>query len=161
LLRQYKCKSVTTIHGRLYTPDLKFLFEEYEEVPLVSISDNQRLPFPDANWQATVYHGLPRSLHTFRSRPDNYLAFLGRISPEKRLDRAIEIARLSGRHLKVAAKIYPEEREYFAQVIEPLLAQSHSFVEFVGEVGGQEKDEFLEARPLCCFRSIGQSPLGW
>src|ERR1700733_220911 len=104
LLRQNMCRSVTTIHGRLHTPDLKSLFEEYEEVPLVSISDSQRLPLPDANWLATVYHGLPRGLHTFRNRPGDYLAFLGRISPEKRLDRAIKIARLSGRNLKVAAK---------------------------------------------------------
>jgi glycosyltransferase involved in cell wall biosynthesis len=160
LLRQHRCKSVTTIHGRLHTPDLKSLFEDYEEVPLVSISDNQRLPLPDANWLATVYHGLPRSLHTFRSRPDNYLAFLGRISPEKRLDRAIEIARLSGRQLKVAAKIYPEEREYFARVIEPLLQQSHSFVEFVGEVGGREKDEFLGGAAALLFPIDWAEPFG-
>jgi glycosyltransferase involved in cell wall biosynthesis len=160
LLRQNTCKSVTTIHGRLHSPDLKSLFAEYEEVPLVSISDNQRLPLSDANWLSTVYHGLPRGLHTFRSRSDNYLAFLGRISPEKRLDRAIEIARLSGRHLKVAAKIYPEEREYFAHVIEPLLEQSHSFVEFVGEVGGREKDEFLGGAAALLFPIDWAEPFG-
>jgi glycosyltransferase involved in cell wall biosynthesis len=160
LLRQHRCKSVTTIHGRLHTPDLRALFEENEEVPLVSISDNQRLPLPAANWLATVYHGLPRSLHTFRSQSDNYLAFLGRISPEKRLDRAIEIARLSGRQLKVAAKIYPEEREYFAKVIEPLLEQSHSFVEFVGEVGGREKDEFLGHAAALVFPIDWAEPFG-
>jgi glycosyltransferase involved in cell wall biosynthesis len=160
LLRQHRCKSVTTIHGLLHTPDLKALFEEYEEVPLVSISDNQRLPLPDANWLATVYHGLPRGLHTFRSRPDNYLAFLGRISPEKRLDRAIEIARLSGRQLRVAAKIYPDEREYFARVIEPLFEQSRSFVEFVGEVGGREKDEFLGGAAALVFPIDWAEPFG-
>jgi glycosyltransferase involved in cell wall biosynthesis len=160
MLRQHRCQSVTTIHGRLHTPDLKSLFEENEEVPLVSISDNQRLPLPTANWLATVYHGLPRSLHTFRGQPDNYLAFLGRISPEKRLDRAIEIARLSGRQLKVAAKIYPEEREYFAKVIEPLLEQSHSFVEFVGEVGGREKDEFLGGAAALLFPIDWAEPFG-
>jgi glycosyltransferase involved in cell wall biosynthesis len=160
LLRQNRCKSVTTIHGRLHTPDLKSLFEEYEEVPLVSISDNQRLPLPEANWLATVYHGLPRGLHTFQSRPANYLAFLGRISPEKRLDRAIEIARLSGKHLKVAAKIYPEEREYFARVIEPLLEQSSSFVEFVGELGGRDKDEFLGGAAALLFPIDWAEPFG-
>jgi glycosyltransferase involved in cell wall biosynthesis len=160
LLRKYRCKSVTTIHGRLHTPDLKSLFDEYAEVPLVSISDNQRLPLPDANWLATVYHGLPRDLHTCQNRPGNYLAFLGRISPEKRLDRAIEIARLSGIRLKVAAKIYPEEREYFAQVIEPLLEQSNSFVEFIGEVGGREKDEFLGGAAALLFPIDWAEPFG-
>jgi len=143
LLRRHPCPSVTTLHGRLHVPDLQPLFDEYTEVPLVSISDNQRQPIPWANWQATVYHGLPRDLHTFRGRPEDYLAFLGRISPEKRLDRTIAIARQAGRRLKVAAKIYPEERDYFKQTIEPLLHKSRSWVEFIGEVGGQEKDEFL------------------
>jgi glycosyltransferase involved in cell wall biosynthesis len=143
LLRRCPCPSVTTLHGLLHVPDLKPLFAQYPEVPLVSISDDQRRPIPGANWQATIYHGLPRNLHTFRERPGDYLAFLGRISPEKRLDRAIEIARRAGRKLKVAAKIYPEERAYFEETIEPLLLESRSFVEFVGEVGGREKDEFL------------------
>jgi glycosyltransferase involved in cell wall biosynthesis len=160
LLRQNMCRSVTTIHGRLHTPDLKSLFEEYEEVPLVSISDSQRLPLPDANWLATVYHGLPRGLHTFRNQPGDYLAFLGRISPEKRLDRAIKIARLSGRNLKVAAKIYPEEREYFTQVMEPLLKQSRSFVEFVGEVGGRDKDELLGGAAALLFPIDWAEPFG-
>jgi glycosyltransferase involved in cell wall biosynthesis len=143
LLRRCPCPSVTTLHGRLHVPDLGPLFAEYPEVPLVSISDDQRRPIPSANWQATVYHGLPRNSHTFRERPGDYLAFLGRISPEKRLDRAVEIARRTGRKLKVAAKIYPEERGYYKQTIEPLLNESRSFVDFVGEVGGREKDELL------------------
>ena len=100
LLRRCPCPSVTTLHGRLHVPDLRPLFEEYPEVPLVSISDDQRRPIPGANWQATVYHGLPRDLHTFRERPGEYLAFLGRMSPEKRLDRAIEIARRAGMKLE-------------------------------------------------------------
>ena len=143
MLRRHPCASLTTLHGRVHAPDLQPLFDEYAEVPLVSISDEQRRPIPGANWQATVHHGLPRDLHTFREGTGDYLAFLGRISPEKRLDRAIEIARRSGRKLKVAAKIYPEERDYYAQTIEPLLHESRSFVEFIGEVGGREKDEFL------------------
>src|SRR5262249_47187162 len=143
LLRRCPCPSVTTLHGALHAPDVGELFREYAEVPLVSISDNQRRPVPWANWQATVYHGLPRELHTFRASPGESLAFLGRISPHKRLDRAIEIARRSGRKLKVAARIYPDERGYYEQTIEPLLRESNSFVEFIGEVGGRDKDEFL------------------
>ncbi|HKB38350.1 MAG TPA: glycosyltransferase family 4 protein [Gemmataceae bacterium] len=160
LLRRYPCPSVTTLHGRLHTPDLQALFTEYAEVPLVSISDDQRRPMPWANWQATVYHGLPRDLHTFREQPGDYLAFLGRISPEKRLDRAIEIARRAGRPLKVAAKIYPEERDYYTQVIEPLLHASRSFVEFLGEVGGRDKDEFLGNAYALLFPIDWAEPFG-
>ena len=129
-------------------------------MPLVSISDDQRRPIPWANWQATVYHGLPRDLHTFRERPGDYLAFLGRISPEKRLDRAIEIARRAGMKLKVAAKIYPEERDYFDQTIEPLLHESRSWVEFIGEVGGREKDEFLGNAYALLFPIDWPEPFG-
>jgi glycosyltransferase involved in cell wall biosynthesis len=143
LLRRCPWPSVTTLHGRLHIPDVKSLFDEYPEVPLVSISNDQRRPIPRANWMATVYHGLPRNLHNFRDRPGDYLAFLGRASPEKRLDRAIEIARLTGMKLKVAVKIYPEERAYYKQRIEPLLDKSRPFVEMVGEIGGAAKDEFL------------------
>jgi glycosyltransferase involved in cell wall biosynthesis len=121
LLRRQPCPSVTTLHGRVHVPDLGTLFAEYADVPLVSISDDQRRPLPAANWQATVYHGLPRDSHTFRERPGGYLVFLGRISPEKRLDRAIEIARRAGLRLKVAAKTYPEESDYLKQTILPLL----------------------------------------
>jgi glycosyltransferase involved in cell wall biosynthesis len=143
LLRRQSCPSVTTLHGQLHPPDLQALFTEYAEVPLVSISDAQRRPIPGANWQATVYHGLPRDLHTLRRRPGDYLAFLGRISPQKRLDRAVAIARRAGMKLKAAAKVYPEEAGYFNEVIKPLLHESRSFVEFVGEVGGRDKDELL------------------
>jgi glycosyltransferase involved in cell wall biosynthesis len=160
LLRRCPCPSVTTLHGRLHVPDLQDLFAEYTEVPLVSISDEQRRPIPAANWQATVYHGLPRDLHTFRDQPGEYLAFLGRISPEKRLDRAIEIARRTGRKLKVAAKIYPEERAYYTQAIEPLLHESRSFVEFVGEVGGRQKDEFLGNAYALLFPIDWAEPFG-
>jgi glycosyltransferase involved in cell wall biosynthesis len=160
LLRRYLCPSVTTLHGRLHVPDLQPLFAEFAEVPLVSISHDQRRPIPWANWQATVYHGLPRDLHSFRERPGDYLAFLGRISPEKRLDRAIAIARQAGRRLKVAAKIYPEERDYFHQTIKPLLHESRSWVEFIGEVGGQEKDEFLGNALALLFPIDWPEPFG-
>lgn len=110
LVRRHRCPSVTTLHGMVHPHDLRALFEEYHDVPLVSISNNQRSPIPDANWQATVYHGLPRDSFTFRDEPGTYLVYLGRMSPEKRVDRAIEIARRCGMPLKIAAKIYPEER---------------------------------------------------
>jgi glycosyltransferase involved in cell wall biosynthesis len=160
LLRRCPCPSVTTLHGRLQIPDLKPLFSEYADVPLVSISNDQRRPIPEANWQATVHHGLPRNLHTFRHRRGDYLAFLGRISPEKRLDRAIEIARRSRMKLKVAAKIYPEERDYYKQTIEPLLNESRSFVEFIGEVGGKDKDEFLGYAYAMLFPIDWPEPFG-
>ena len=160
LLRRDPCASVTTLHGRLHAPDLRPLFAAYPEVPLVSISDDQRRPLPDANWQGTVYHGLPRGLHTFRERPGEYLAFLGRMSPEKRVDRAIEIARRANMRLKIAAKIYPEERAYFDETIAPLLRESRAWVEFVGEVGGREKDEFLGNAHALLFPIDWPEPFG-
>jgi glycosyltransferase involved in cell wall biosynthesis len=160
LVRRCPCPSVTTLHGRLHVPDLGRLLQEYPEVPLVSISNDQRRPILEANWQATIYHGLPRNLHTVQEWPSDYLAFLGRISPEKRLDRAIEIARRCGRKLKIAAKIYPEERNYYKQTIEPLLRESRSFVEFIGEVGGREKDEFLGNAYALLFPIDWPEPFG-
>jgi glycosyltransferase involved in cell wall biosynthesis len=160
MLRRHPCPSVTTLHGRLHVPDLSPLLREYAEAPLVSISDDQRRPIPGANWQATVHHGLPRELHTFRDEPGNYLAFLGRISPEKRLDRAIEIARQAGLKLKVAAKIYPEERDYFKETIEPQLQAAQGWVEFLGEVGGQDKDEFLGNARALLFPIDWPEPFG-
>jgi glycosyltransferase involved in cell wall biosynthesis len=160
LLRRSPCPSVTTLHGRLHLPDVEPLFAEYTEIPLVSISEDQRRPIPLANWQATVHHGLPRHLHQFHRKSGEYLAFLGRISPEKRLDRAIEIARRAGRKLKVAAKVYPEERAYFQQTIEPLLDKSRSFVECIGEVGGRDKDELLGNAYALVFPIDWPEPFG-
>jgi glycosyltransferase involved in cell wall biosynthesis len=148
------------LHGRIHLPDLHPLFAEYAEVPLVSISNAQRQPIPWANWQVTVYHGLPRDLHTFRERPGDYLAFLGRISPEKWLDRAIAIARQAGMKLKVAAKFYPEDRDSFFRTIEPLLRKSRSSVECIGEVGGREKDEFLGNALALLFPIDWPEPFG-
>jgi glycosyltransferase involved in cell wall biosynthesis len=159
LLRRHPCASVTTLHGMLHPPDHAPLFEEYAEVPLVSISDSQRRPIPWANWQATIHHGLPRHLHTFREHPDGYLAFLGRTSPEKGLPRAIEIARRANRRLVIAARIYPEERAYFEQTIEPLLRASPN-VEFIGEVGGREKDAFLGGAAALLFPIDWPEPFG-
>jgi glycosyltransferase involved in cell wall biosynthesis len=143
LARRLPCATVTTLHGRLLPVDHGPLFEEFAEAPLVSISDDQRRPLPNANWQATIHHGLPHDLLTFHERPGDYLAFLGRIAPEKRVDRAVEIARRSGRKLKIAAKVGLGERAYFQNEIEPLLRASRSFVEYLGEVGDAEKNDFL------------------
>ena len=160
LLRRQRCRSVTTLHGSLRGSDLQPFFQEYAEMPMVSISRDQRRPVPWANWRATVHHGLPRDLHTFQSQPGEYLAFLGRISPEKGLDRAIAIARQAGMKLRVAAKIYPEERAYFEHTIEPLLRESQSWVEFIGEVGGALKDEFLGNALALLFPIDWPEPFG-
>jgi glycosyltransferase involved in cell wall biosynthesis len=159
-LRHHPTPGVTTLHGLMNRHDLQSLFEEYWDTPLVSISDNQRRPLPEANWRATVYHGLPRDLHTFRQGKGEYLLFVGRISPEKRLDRAIEIARRTGRQLKVAAKIYDEDRAYYQRSIEPLLRESKSFVEFVGEVGGGDKDELMGNAYALLFPIDWPEPFG-
>src|SRR5690606_28384440 len=141
LSRRHAFAHVTTRHGRLDIPDLKPLYEEFREMPVISISDAQRKPLPWVNWKGTVHHGLPRDLYQFYSEPGEYLAFLGRISPEKRVDRAIEIAKAVGRPLKVAAKVDRIDQDYFEESIRPLL--NHPLIEFVGEIGEHEKNEFL------------------
>jgi len=141
LSRRQQITHVTTLHGRLDIPDLVPLYQEFRDMPVISISNVQREPLPWANWQATVYHGLPADLYRFREQPGSYLAFLGRISPEKRVDRAIEIAKQIRIPLKIAAKVDPVDRKYFKREIEPLLCDS--LVELVGEIGDGEKDEFL------------------
>ncbi len=160
LLSRQTTPGVTTLHGRVNPHDLQPLFMEFGRTPLVSISDSQRRPLLDANWRATVYHGLPRDLHTFKQNAGDYLLFVGRISPEKRLDRAIEIARKTGWQLKVAAKIYDEDRAYYQNSIEPLLRESKSFVEFVGEVGGKNKDELMGNAYALLFPIDWQEPFG-
>src|SRR5262245_10972127 len=130
--RRERWRHVTTLHGRLDLPDLFPVFAEYAEMPIVSISDAQREPIPNAAWQRTVHHGIPPQLYRLHETPGSYLAFLGRISPEKRVDRAIEIAARAGRQLKIAAKIDRADREYYETEIAALLEQPH--VEFLGEV---------------------------
>ncbi|UFS72118.1 glycosyltransferase family 4 protein [Geomonas sp. RF6] len=141
LTRLYRFPNVTTLHSRLDLADLFPLYQEYREVPVVSISDSQRAPLPFANWQGTVYHGLPPGLLQLNDRGDAYLAFLGRVSPEKGLDSAIAIARGSGIRLKIAAKVDPWDKEYFATVIRPLIDGKD--IEFIGEISEGEKQEFL------------------
>lgn len=132
---------VTTLHGRLDIPELAPLFREYSDMPVVSISNDQRRPLPFARWVGTVYHGLPEDLYPFQPKRGKYLAFLGRISPEKRPDRAIEAAKKTGIPLKIAAKVDRADKEYFENEIKPLL--DHPLVEFVGEINDHEKADFL------------------
>jgi glycosyltransferase involved in cell wall biosynthesis len=133
--------NVTTLHGRLDLPDLAPLYEEFSDVAVVSISNSQRRPLPSINWQGTVYHGIPSNLYELRRDQGTYLAFIGRISPEKRVDRAIEIARRANIKLKIAAKVDPVDKQYMETKIRPLL--DHPLVEFIGEIGEKEKPEFL------------------
>jgi glycosyltransferase involved in cell wall biosynthesis len=160
LLRYFPCRTVTTLHGRLFRRDVQPVYKQFPEVPVVSISDSQRLPAPEANWQATVYHGIPRDLHTFRETADDYLVFVGRISPQKGVDRAIEIARLAKKKLKVAARIDPTDEEYFRGTIEPLFHKHKALVEFVGQVGGKEKDELLGRAAAMLFPIDWPEPFG-
>jgi glycosyltransferase involved in cell wall biosynthesis len=141
LSRRQPITHVTTLHGRLDIPDLVPLYREFRDMPVISISNMQREPLPWANWQATVYHGIPADMYRFRGEPGRYLAFLGRISPEKRVDRAIEIAKQVQIPLKIAAKVDPVDKKYFKREIEPLLG--NPLVEHVGEIGDGEKNEFL------------------
>ncbi len=149
---------LTTLHGRLDLPELQPMYREFREIPLVSISDSQRAPIEWANWQATIYHGVPSDLYTFREQPGKYLAFLGRISPEKRVDRAIEIAKRTGLELKIAAKVDATDREYFEAEIRPLLG--HPLVEFIGEIGDAEKNELLGNAYALLFPVDWPEPFG-
>jgi glycosyltransferase involved in cell wall biosynthesis len=145
--RRLPVPTVTTLHGRLDIPDIFPLYRHFRELPLVSISNAQRRPLAWANWAATVYHGLPPDLYQMREGSGDYLAVLGRISPEKGVERAVEIARQVGLPLRVAAKVDPRDRRYFEREVRDLLRSPG--VEFVGEIGEHEKEEFLgDARAL-------------
>ena len=158
LSRRSRISQLTTLHGRLDLPDLGPLYRQFRNMPLVSISDAQRRPIPWAQWLETVYHGLPVDLFKFHEAPGDYLAFLGRISPEKRVDRAIEIAKRAGMPLKIAAKVDKADRDYFEAVIKPLL--DPSLVEFIGEIGGKEKEEFLGKAYALLFPIDWPEPFG-
>ena len=141
LSRRQSTPHVTTLHGRLDLPDLQPVYDEFGDMPVVSISDAQRAPLPHANWQATVHHGLPQRLYRPHPRPGEYLAFLGRMSPEKGIERAIALANRMELPMKVAAKVDVADRAYFDEVVRPLL--DSPFIEFVGEIGDQQKCDFL------------------
>jgi glycosyltransferase involved in cell wall biosynthesis len=150
--------SVSTMHGRLNVDELRSVYLKYRSLPVVSISDSQRRPLPHMNWAATIYHGLPSELLSFSSAPGRYLAFIGRISPEKRPDLAIEVARGAGIPLKIAAKVDAADRDYFEGVIKPLLHAPE--VEYVGEISESEKSEFLGDALALMFPVDWPEPFG-
>jgi glycosyltransferase involved in cell wall biosynthesis len=158
LARLSKVPTLSTMHGRLDLPELLPVYRSYRDLPLVSISNHQRAPLPEMNWTATVYHGLPRNLFEFRRGTGGYLAFLGRISPEKRPDLAIEIARRSGIPLKIAAKIDRVNHSYFLEVIRPRLSEPG--IEFIGEIGEADKQEFLGEALALLFPVDWPEPFG-
>lgn len=158
LSRRQPTPQLTTLHGRLDLPELGPLYREFRDMPVVSISDAQREPIPHASWFGTVHHGLPLDLYAFQPARGRYLAFVGRTSPEKRLDRAIEIARKAQIELRIAAKIDPADRAYFDEVIEPLL--DGPYVDFVGEIGENEKSEFLGNALALLFPIDWPEPFG-
>lgn len=151
-------KCVTTLHGRQDFPDFWPAYRAFPEMKLVSISDNQRLPIDHANFVQTIYHGLPSDLIPYTERNGDYLAFIGRISPEKRPDRAIGIARRAGLKLKIAAKVDRADAAYFAEKIEPLIDGPD--VEFIGEIGDSEKPAFLGNARALLFPIDWPEPFG-
>ncbi len=158
LTRRQNFPSVTTLHGRLDIPEVQALFREFPEMNLVSISDSQREPMLWANWVGTVHHGLPEDLYPPNYNKGKYLAFIGRISPEKRVDRAIEVAKQVGLPLKIAAKIDPADKDYFESEIQGLM--DHPLVEYIGEIGEHEKAQFLGNAMALMFLIDWQEPFG-
>jgi glycosyltransferase involved in cell wall biosynthesis len=156
--RRQLSPQVTTLHGRLDLPGLEALYREYREVPLVSISNAQRKPIPWANWLATVYHGMPLDAISFQPEAGDYLLFLSRFSPEKRADRAIEIALRAGMPLKMLGKVDRVDQGYFDFVIQPLL--KHEGIEYLGEVEAPEKLEVLSRARALLFPIDWPEPFG-
>jgi glycosyltransferase involved in cell wall biosynthesis len=149
---------LATLHGRLDLPELQPLYDRFRDIPVVSISSSQRQPLPQANYVATIHHGVPKDLLRPGSGDGGYLAFLGRISPEKAPDAAIRIAARAGMRLKIAAKVDRVDREYFANCIKPLLAQRH--VEFIGEIDDKQKIDFLGNAAGLVFPIAWAEPFG-
>jgi glycosyltransferase involved in cell wall biosynthesis len=158
LARRCPTPCVTTLHGRQDLPELEPLYRHFCEQPVVSISDSQRDPLPTANWCATVHHGLPEDLYRFRAAPGDYFAFVGRLSPEKRVDRAIEIAIACDVPLRIGAKVDPADRRYFETVVKPLL--THPLVDYVGEIEEGEKNDFIGGARALLFPIDWPEPFG-
>jgi glycosyltransferase involved in cell wall biosynthesis len=158
LLKRLGVPSVTTLHGRLDLPELPPLYRLYGDMPVVSISNSQREPLPEANYIATIPHGLPQNLLQKGPGDGGYLAFLGRISPEKAPDAAIRIAAAARMPIKMAAKIDQVDEEYYATTVEPLLSQGD--IEFIGEIGEHQKNEFLGRAAALLFPIAWREPFG-
>ncbi|MCB9667354.1 MAG: glycosyltransferase family 4 protein [Myxococcales bacterium] len=156
--RRLSIPTVTTLHGRLDLPELADIFAEFSDAPVVSISMSQRQPLPQAHWVGNVDHGLPDDLYTFHPKAGEYLAFLGRISPEKRVDSAISLAIAENLPLKISAKIDQVDATYFETVIKPML--DHPLIEFLGEIGDSEKDGFLGNALALLFPIDWPEPFG-
>jgi glycosyltransferase involved in cell wall biosynthesis len=156
--RRQAITALTTLHGRLDLSDVLPLYREFRDMKLISISDAQRAPMPWANWVGTVHHGVPASLFHPQESPGKYLAFLGRISPEKRVDRAVEIARRVGMPLRIAAKVDTVDREYFDSKIRKLF--DDPLIEFLGEIGENEKSDFLGNAYALLFPIDWPEPFG-
>jgi glycosyltransferase involved in cell wall biosynthesis len=151
-------KTLTTLHGRLDLKDLPAVYQRWSQFPLVSISDSQRGPLSVANWAGTVHHGMRSDLYRYTERPAGYLAFLGRISPEKGPERAIAIAKAAGLPLRIAAKVDNADIGYFESVIQPLL--DHPLIEFIGEIGDEAKSAFLGGAQALLFPIAWPEPFG-
>jgi len=149
---------VTTLHGRLDLPEHQRVFDTFNSAPVISISASQREPLPQANWQATIYHGIPENLYRPQPVKPEYLAVLGRISPEKRIDIAIRIAQQSNLPLKIAAKVDAADRDYFDREIRPLLRLPH--VEYIGEITDEQKADFLSRALALLFPIDWPEPFG-
>jgi glycosyltransferase involved in cell wall biosynthesis len=149
---------ITTLHGRLDLPELGVVYRMFPDVPLVSISNSQRKPLPDVGWIATVYHGLTKDMLTPQPAEPGYFAFLGRISPEKGIERAIQIAAACKTKLKVAAKVDKADAEYFKAKVEPLLKDAN--VEFIGEINDSQKSAFLSGAKATLFAIDWPEPFG-
>ena len=158
LLRRIGVPHLTTLHGRLDIQNLRGLYREFEDIPVVSVSDSQRGPLPRAFWQGTVHHGIPEKLYAPCDRPGKYLAVIRRISHEKRLDDAILIAKHSGMPLKIAAKVDKVDHEYFETLIKPQL--NEPFIEYIGEIGDAAKNEFLGNAYALLFPIDWPEPFG-
>ena len=158
LFRSLAARTLTTLHGRQDLGDLKPFYSRFGEMPLVSISNDQRKPIPHANFVATIHHGIPVDLHRPSFEQGSYLAFLGRISPEKRPDRAIRIARAAGVPLKIAAKVDKVDEDYFRNEILPLIDSPD--VEFIGEINEREKTKFLGEAAALLFPVDWPEPFG-
>ncbi len=156
--RRLNIKRLSTLHGRLDLPDLVPLYKQFSDEPLVSISDSQRLPLSWANWQGTIYHGLPRDLYPYHEKAQPYLAFLGRISPEKGVDQAIEIAKKSNMALRIAAKVDEVDIDYFIRSAQPIM--NDPMIEFIGEIGEKDKAEFLGNATALLFPIDWPEPFG-
>jgi glycosyltransferase involved in cell wall biosynthesis len=159
LIRAFADRTLTTQHGRLDLPDLAPFYGAFRDLPLVAVSHDQRRYLRHANWVGTVHHGLPRDLLAFRPKADGYLAFLGRIAPEKGPNRAIEIAARSGMPLKIAAKVDRVDQAYWEEQIRPMV-ESHSNVEFIGEISENDKADFLGGAAALLFPVDWPEPFG-